>query len=123
MRGDPHVDLSQFRVRFPSDLYPYKGSHVIEVCFADQIPPDNEGWQHISEAGSFFQGKFAEKNPFNFPGPFYGALTDTCETGPMEAPANVMLDSQGQEFLFRQPATMNELRQVISAALCDPFQG
>lgn len=70
-----------------------------------------------------FPGKFAERNPFNIPGPFYGAMTDTCQTGPAEAPANVMLDPVGQEFLYRQPSTIEELKQIFGAALTDPFEG
>jgi hypothetical protein len=33
-----------------------------------------------------------------------------------EAPRNVMLDGDGQEFMFRQPTTVEEIQQVIGAA-------
>jgi hypothetical protein len=49
--------------------------------------------------------------------------TNTCETGPHEAPHNVLLDPSGQEFVFRQPADAAELRDVVSAALCECFCG
>ena len=70
-----------------------------------------------------FHSSFAARNPFNLPGPFYGAETDTCLTGPNEAPKNVLIDRNGQEFVFKQPANRDELRQVIGAALCECFLG
>ena len=80
-------------------------------------------WKSDLARGPFFSGCFEERNPFNIPGPFYGAQTDTCDTGPQEAPLNVMLDECGQEFLYRQPTNVDEIRQIIGAAICDPFQG
>jgi len=56
------------------------------------------------------------KNPFNFPGPFYSGESDTCGTGLDQAPANVMLDANGCEFVFQQPATYYELLCVVNAA-------
>lgn len=60
--------------------------------------------------------QWAAKNPFNFPGPFYAGESDTCGTGLDQAPANVMLDAHGCEFVFKQPATYYELCCVVSAA-------
>ena len=34
-----------------------------------------------------------------------------------------MLDWGGQEFVFRQPTTVEEIQQVIRASICDPFSG
>jgi hypothetical protein len=79
-------------------------------------------FSEVRQAGDFL-GNFAERNPLNVPGPFYGAETDTCETGVIEAPSNVLLDSNGQEFIFRQPENCTELKAVILAAACDPFVG
>jgi hypothetical protein len=70
----------------------------------------------------FFRPAFS-KNHFNVPGPFYGAETDTCCTGLHEAPGNVLLAARVQEFLFRQPSDADELRDVLSAALCECFCG
>jgi hypothetical protein len=56
------------------------------------------------------------KNPFNFPGPFYSGDSDTCGTGLDQAPANVMLDANGCEFVFKQPTTYYELLCVVNAA-------
>ena len=130
------IDISRFRVRVPTDLYPYHGNQVLDVQRNDVQSLDASVWTAIPKAGDsqvlwksglprglFFSGMFEERNPLNIPGPFYGAQTDTCETGPHEAPLNVMLDNNGQEFIFRQPTTADEIRQVIGAAICDPFQG
>lgn len=72
---------------------------------------------------NYFCGNFSERNRFNIPGPFYGALTDTCLTGPPEAPLNVMVDDAGQEFVFRQPANLNQLKCVLYAAFIETFEG
>ena len=134
------IDISMFRVRVSVNLYPYQSSDVmselLQVCRNDVLGFDGDEWSEIPKAGDFnvtwkagfqrgrfFCGRFSERNPFNIPGPFYGAETDTCETGPIEAPHNVMLDEDGQEFVFCQPSTAAELRRIIGAALCDPFLG
>ena len=134
------IDISMFRVRVSANLYPYQGSdllsELLQVSRSDATGVDTAEWSPIPDANDFhvkwkaglprgrlFCGNFDERNPFNIPGPFYGAETDTSATGPNEAPHNVMLDEDGQEFVFRQPTTAAELRQVIGAALCDPFLG
>jgi len=70
-----------------------------------------------------FPGLFTARNWRNTPGPFYGAETDTCGTGPIEAPDNVLLDPSGQEFVFIQPRSSAELQAVVMAASVDPFVG
>ncbi|MCY2962337.1 MAG: ferredoxin [Planctomycetota bacterium] len=74
-------------------------------------------------ASQFFRSAFSKRNPLNIPGPFYGAETDTCETGIAEAPHNVLLDPLGQEFVFMQPRGADELQDIISAAICECFVG
>jgi hypothetical protein len=117
------LDISGYRVRLPRNLYPYRGSSVIEVELATEVGTANADWSRIDELKDFFRPSFAARNPMNIPGPFYGAETDTCLTGPYEAPKNVIIDRNGQEFVFRQPANKDELRQVISAAICECFIG
>lgn len=56
------------------------------------------------------------KHPFNFPGPFYTGESDTCGTGDVEAPNNVMYDENAMEFIFRQPQTFEEFLGVVDAA-------
>jgi hypothetical protein len=117
------LDISDYRVHLPRNLYPYRGSNVIEIRLASEVGPLNADWTRIDELKDFFQPAFAARNPFNLPGPFYGAETDTCLTGPYEAPKNVLIDRNGQEFVFKQPANREELRQVIGAAICECFVG
>ena len=130
------IDISMFRLRLSANLRSNLMSDLHQVCPTDGLGLDAAEWSTIPEATEshvtldagliqqrIFCGKFEERNPFNIPGPFYGGQTDTCETGPLEAPQNVMLDGEGQEFVFRQPTTAEELRRVIGAARCDPFLG
>jgi hypothetical protein len=70
-----------------------------------------------------FSNQWNQKNWRNVPGPFYAAETDTCLTGRQEAPNNILYDETGQEFIFRQPCTEQELYQVVQAAYTDPFIG
>jgi hypothetical protein len=73
-----------------------------------------ETWMH---------GRWEDRNWRNVPGPFYGAETDTCRVGPEAAPANVLCDETGQEFVWRQPRTTDEVGAVLDAAYQDPFWG
>lgn len=118
------IQIREFIVRLPDPLYPYQGKSRIQVRKATAVAPSESGWLPISAlAGQFFQPAFANRNPLNIPGPFYGAETDTCETGTAEAPHNVLLDDSGQEFVFKQPTNENELRDILSAAICECFVG
>jgi hypothetical protein len=72
---------------------------------------------------SYLRGRWEERNWRNVPGPFYGAETDTCVCGPPAAPHNVLIDEWGQEFVWRQPQTVAELRAILDAACQDPFHG
>lgn len=72
---------------------------------------------------NFFGDHWESKNPLNFPGPFYTVETDTCCTGPCEAPHNVLCDFSSNEFIFRQPANFTELLQVLSAAVIEVYCG
>lgn len=74
-------------------------------------------------ASDFFAGEWSDRNRLNVPGPFYGAETDTCCCGPLEAPDNVLIDDIGMEFVWRQPQDLSQLGRVIKAAWCDPFCG
>lgn len=77
-----------------------------------------------------FRGTWATKHPLNIPGPIYVGDDCSCGTGPVAAPNNVILPCnddekyvtvggigpQGGEFLYRQPGSMFELKQVLDAA-------
>jgi hypothetical protein len=62
-----------------------------------------------------------KKHYLNFPGPFYTGETDTCGTGIIEAPHNVLLDADSLEFIFKQPETYAEFLCVIDAAAVEVF--
>jgi hypothetical protein len=64
---------------------------------------------------------WSKKHPFNFPGPFYVGESDTCDTGPTWAPANVARDKHACEYLFKQPTSYYELLCVLNAAAIEVF--
>lgn len=67
--------------------------------------------------GDFLDHDYWEvKRPYNFPGPFYTGESDTCGTGDVEAPGNVMYDENTCEYVFRQPQNYMELLCVMDAA-------
>ena len=116
------LDIREHRVRLPEPLFPYTVKDHIEVCRVGNC--HGSGWLSVAELpGDFFCTDFEHRNPLNIPGPFYGAETDTCQTGVAEAPNNVLMDEHGQEFVFKQPEVAAELRDVLSAALCECFNG
>lgn len=118
------IQIREFVVRLPDPLYPYQDKTRFQVRKATAVASPEPGWIPITAlAGQFFQPAFGKRNPLNIPGPFYGAETDTCETGTAEAPHNVLLDGSGQEFVFMQPRSEDELRDIISAAICECFIG
>lgn len=119
------VEIGEFRVRMPNPLYPFQGRFSIEPC--NEITKNKSsaasGRLGINDLAEFFPAKFTEKNPLNIPGPIYGAETDNCTTGPQEAPDNVLLDRDGREFVFKQASNPDEFRCLLSAALCECFEG
>ena len=70
-----------------------------------------------------FKGLWADKLWSNTPGPFYGANTDSCGTGPLQAPYNSGLDMNGFEYIFKQPSTIQELHEVLNAATVNVLSG
>jgi hypothetical protein len=64
---------------------------------------------------------WANIHPFNFPGPFYTGESDTCETGPYEAPDNVLRDNHAVEYVFRQPHNFVEFVCIVDAAAIEVF--
>ncbi|WP_260845039.1 hypothetical protein [Streptomyces sp. SLBN-31] len=58
------------------------------------------------------------------PGPFYGAETDNCGTGRIHAPGLVLCKADHfTEYVYRQPRTAEELRQLVEAAEAEVFSG
>jgi hypothetical protein len=69
-----------------------------------------------------FLGVWSER--LNVPGPFYGAETDNCGTGRLHAPGLVLYEADYfTEYVYRQPRTPEELRQLIDAAEAEAFSG
>jgi hypothetical protein len=87
------ININDYRVRLLQPPLPYRGKEVLAVrpnVAGDLADP---GWLSVAALGKdFFLPAFSKRNPFNIPGPFYGAETDTCHTGPHEAPGNILLD-------------------------------
>ncbi|WP_405790330.1 ferredoxin [Streptomyces sp. NBC_00029] len=62
-----------------------------------------------------FQGRWADRNWRNVPGPFYGADTDCMMMGRLEAPHHIAYDGE-REFVFRQPVTAEETGAFVHGA-------
>jgi hypothetical protein len=63
-----------------------------------------------------------ERSWLNVPGPFYGAETDTCGTGRLAAPSNVLYTEDGQEFIWKQPQNPEQVRAVLMRPIRICFQ-
>ncbi|MDI1461372.1 hypothetical protein QEZ54_10365 [Catellatospora sp. KI3] len=74
-------------------------------------------------ATGYLHGRWEDRNRRNVPGPIYTGETDTCLTGRLHAPRQVLYDEGGQEFVYRQPTTAAEVHALLTAAEEDPFQG
>jgi hypothetical protein len=74
-----------------------------------------------SHIGSISRGDFQEINWLNTPGPIYTTFTDNCGTGQVEAMNNVGGDEDYHEIIFKQPFTIQELKETLTAAAIDPF--
>jgi hypothetical protein len=72
---------------------------------------------------SAFKGQWDGKLWPNTPGPFYGADTDSCGTGPIEAPSNSGQDENGFEYIFKQPASPTDVHEIVEAAKVNVFSG
>ncbi|MET7509379.1 ferredoxin [Streptomyces albidoflavus] len=76
------------------------------------------------EARGAFRGRWTERKWLNVPGPFYGADTDNCGTGRLHAPGLVLYEADHfTEYVYRQPRTPGELRQLVDAAEAEAFSG
>ncbi|MGW6708616.1 hypothetical protein ACWGDE_27505 [Streptomyces sp. NPDC054956] len=87
------------------------------------------GWDPVAELTGedrkLFQGRWEKRLWLNVPGPFYTGETDTCWTGRLNAPDNVMYaasSEHGLEYVFRQPRDPQEVRRMVDAADEEPFQ-
>lgn len=76
---------------------------------------------YFQSTDDYFLSDFDNRDPLNFPGPFYTTVTDNCGTGQPEAPRNILFDEEGREHIFKQPTSTEEFTQTITAAAIDPF--
>ncbi|WP_433590471.1 ferredoxin [Nocardia sp. CA-145437] len=68
--------------------------------------------------------KWEDRHWMNVPGPFYTGQTDTCWTGRLHAPCNVLYGGEYyNEFIYRQPKSPAEVECLLEAAAADPFDG
>jgi hypothetical protein len=86
----------------------------------ERLDKDSEYLETIHGSPLRFDGRWQDKNWLNVPGPFYGAMTDTCGCGPFEAPQNVLMDEDTSEFIYRQPRNERELRAVLRVNMDRP---
>ncbi|MER6347675.1 ferredoxin [Streptomyces sp. NPDC001595] len=78
----------------------------------------------LGDARTSFGGRWPDRKWLNVPGPFYGAETDNCGTGRIHAPGLVLYEGEHfTEYVYRQPRTTDELRQLVTAAGEDPYGG
>ncbi|MEV4943396.1 ferredoxin [Streptomyces zaomyceticus] len=78
----------------------------------------------LDDARRMFLGRWSERKWLNVPGPFYGADTDNCGTGRIHAPGLVLYEAEHfTEYVYRQPRTPEELRQLVDAAEAETFRG
>lgn len=122
---DP-FDIDRYRIKISPPLFHYFGVESFQIAPLQSLSSEEigKGWLTlVAHLDDQWGGKFSERNPLNIPGPFYGADTDSCETGPISAPDNILLDPNGQEFVFRQPDSYWELLELLEAARCECFSG
>ena len=118
------VDMRMFRVRLPQRLPDnHRWNQAIEVCTATEEAGQTSDWLSIDALAEVFPAPFSQRNSLNIPGPIYGAETDTCCTGTEEAADNVLLDNNGQEFVYRQASNAAEFRDLVAAAMSECFKG
>jgi hypothetical protein len=79
-------------------------------------------------AGSDYSGSgWSVKGALNFPGPFYTGETDSCGTGIIQSPNNIIFDENYMEHVMIQPRNDIELLnlwnagsvEVLGAYYCD----
>lgn len=75
-------------------------------------------WDTMSDFGG---SGWSDKGRLNFPGPFYTGETDTCGTGIIAAPNNVIFDDGCLEYVMIQPRTQAEMLQLWDAGATEVF--
>ncbi|MGI4862515.1 MAG: hypothetical protein ACRYFZ_01230 [Janthinobacterium lividum] len=118
----------------------YIASHLVDieleaVDFTQRFGPDFNAFVYQPDVANFIRQQvlsfrypgvqhvecldtshWQEIHYLNFPGPFYTGNSDTCDTGPYEAPNNVLRDNHAMEFVFQQPQNFTEFLCTLDAA-------
>ena len=87
------------------------------------------GWEPVAalpegEPETSFRGRWEDRLWLNVPGPFYTGISDNCWTGRLHAPRHVLYGGEYfGEYVYRQPATPAEVRNLVEAAQQDPYRG
>ncbi|WP_405788613.1 ferredoxin [Streptomyces sp. NBC_00029] len=99
---------------------------TLRACVEGQPLPGLAEWVPVYDTllWDAWPDAWSDRNWRNVPGPFYGAVTDTCWVGREVAPDHILYDDEsGQEFVYRQPRTPEETYRVMAAAWQDPMAG
>ncbi|MER7734332.1 ferredoxin [Streptomyces erythrochromogenes] len=91
---------------------------TVRACAEGEPLPGMAEWvpKYDHHSWSAWPSTWEERNWLNVPGPFYGAVTDSCLTGRQVAPGHVLHGEDGMEFVYRQPRTPEETYRVLAAA-------
>jgi len=93
---------------------------IAELLFSKTF--EREKLAAFADSSYFIEtNDFANINWLNTPGPIYTTTTDNIGTGQVAAIQNVGGDEDYREIVFKQPFTLQELKDVIAAASSDPF--
>lgn len=97
-------------------------SDVSELIYQRSLSPEMiQSFLKENEESDIGGSLWSSKGELNFPGPFYTAETDTCGTGIIESPNNVIFNENFQEFVMIQPRIKSELYQLWLAADVEVF--
>lgn len=102
---------------------------VVEKTIADLIYQNGltedkiNAYLNCDFTSDFGGSAWPEKGQLNFPGPFYTGITDTCGTGIIESPSNVVFDEWCMEYVMIQPRNKPELLQLWSSGAVEVFGG
>jgi hypothetical protein len=111
--------LAELKSKFGYDFSAFLYRPNIDKIIKQELLPFLEAPRQYN--GFLDVDHWLEKHPFNFPGPFFTGQSDSCGTGDIEAPDNVLYDSNCYEYIFKQPSSFEELLCVFDAAAVEAF--
>lgn len=107
---------------YVGNVIPEVDENVIKLIYQNSLTEEkiNE-FLNLKTDASIDGSAWNLKNELNFPGPFYTGETDTCGTGIIEAPKNVIFDRECMEHVMIQPRTKKELLGLRDAGAIEVF--